>query len=91
MAAQEQALNCNSVKKDIYGLNVSDKCRLCGKNVESITHIVSACSMLAQRDYKRRHDKVCLNLHWNLCKKYGINVAEKWYQHKPEAVLQNDS
>ena len=91
MAAQEQALNCNSVKKDIYGLKVSDKCRLCGKNVESITHIVSACSMLAQRDYKRRHDKVCLNLHWNLCKKYGINVVDKWYQHKPEAVLENDA
>ena len=24
-------------------------------------YIVSACNMLAQKDYKRRHDKVCLH------------------------------
>ena len=89
MAAQEQALNTNSVKRNIYGLDVSDRCRLCGNNVESVTHIVSACSILAQKDYKRRHDKVCLNLHWNLCKKYGISVEERWYHHKPEAVIEN--
>ena len=47
--------------------------------------------MLAEKDYKRRHDKVCLNLHWNLCKKYGVEVEEKWYQHKPEAVMQNEA
>ena len=34
-AAQDQALNTNSIKKSIYGLNVSDKCRLCGEKVES--------------------------------------------------------
>ena len=54
-------LNTNSIKKSIYGLNVSDKLRLCGEKVESVMPIVSACSMLAQKDYKRRHDKVCLN------------------------------
>ena len=43
-AAQDQALNTNSIKKSIYGLNVSDKC---GEKVESVMHIVSACSMLA--------------------------------------------
>ena len=90
MAAQEQALNTNSVKKEIYGVTGTDKCRLCGEKVESVTHIVSACKMLAQKDYKRRHDKVCLNLHWSLCKKYGIEVEEKWYKHKPEAVIQNE-
>ena len=90
MAAQEQALNTNSVKKEIYGVIGSEKCRLCGEKVESVTHIVSACKMLAQKEYKRRHDKVCLNLHWSLCKKYGMEVEEKWYKHKPEAVIQNE-
>ena len=65
-AAQDQALNTNSIKKSIYWLNVSDKCRLCGEKVEMVRHIVSACSMLAQKDYKRWHDKVCLNLHCTL-------------------------
>ena len=46
--------------------------------------------MLAQKEYKRRHDKVCLNIHWALCKKYDIKVTEKWYQHKVESVMENE-
>ena len=61
-AAQEQALNTNSVRK-IYHKNVSDKC---GTHVESVMHIATGCSMLAQKDYKIRHNKVCLNIHWAL-------------------------
>jgi hypothetical protein len=90
IAAQDQALNTNSIKKSIYKQVESDKCRMCGKKVESVTHIVSACEVLAQKDYKRRHDKVALNLHWCLCKKYGFKSNDKWYQHEPERVLEND-
>ena len=59
--AQEQALNTNSVRK-IYHKDVSNKCKLCA-HVENVLNIVSGCSMLAQKEYKRRHDKVCLNIH----------------------------
>ena len=61
-AAQEQALNTNSVRK-IYDKDVSNKCRLCGTHTENVLHIVSGYSMLAQKEYKRRNDKVCLNIH----------------------------
>ena len=88
--SQEQALNTNSVKRNIYGLEVSEKCRLCGEGVEKVTHIVSACTVLANKEYKRRHDKVCHNLHWQLCIKYGIPTGEKWYQHRPESVMENE-
>ena len=54
-AAQKQPLNGNSVGK-FYHNDVSDKCRLYGTHVENVLHIVSGCSMLAQKDYKRRHD-----------------------------------
>ena len=90
MAAQEQALNTNSVKRNIYKMDVPDKCRLCGEKKETVTHIVSACTVIANKEYKRRHDKVCLNLHWQLCKKYGMSVAETWYKHQPEGVIEND-
>ena len=46
--------------------------------------------MLAQKEYKRRHDKVCLNIHWALCKKYGVKVCERWYEHNVESVIEND-
>ena len=91
MAAQEQALNTNSVKKNIYGIGSTDKCRMCGKATESVTHIISQCSVLAQKEYKRRHDKVCQNIHWALCKKFGFEHAEFWYQHVPVAVLENEN
>ena len=89
LAAQDQALATNSVKKHIYKQTESDKCRLCGEKVENVTHIISACKTLAQKDYKRRHDKVCLHLHWCLAQKYGFEVNEKWYRHTPEKVLEN--
>ena len=88
-AAQEQVLNTNSVRK-IYHENVSNKCRLCGTHVENVLHIVSGCSMLAQKEYNRRHDKVCLNNHWALCKKYGVKACERWYEHEVESVIEND-
>ena len=53
-------------------------------------YIVSACSMLAQKDYRRGHDKVCLNLHWTLCRKYGLEVSKKWYQPKVDSVVENE-
>ena len=76
-AAQEQALNTNLVGK-IYRKDVSNKCRLCGTHAENILRRVSGCSMLAQKEYKRRQDKVSLNIHWALCKKYGVKVCEGW-------------
>ena len=91
MAAQEQALNTNSVKKNIYGTSTTDKCRMCGSAVESVTHIISQCSVLAQKEYKRRHDKVCQNIHWALCKKFGFDHAECWYNHVPVAILENEN
>ena len=45
--------------------------------------------MLAQKEHKKRH-KVSLNIHWSLCKKHGVKVCERWYEHKVESVIEND-
>ena len=58
--------------------------------MENVLYIVSGCSMLAQKEYKRRHDKVCLNIDWTLCKKYEVKVCERWYENKIEPVIRND-
>ena len=86
-AAQELALNTNSVR-NIYHKDVSNKCRLCRTHVENVLHIVRGCSMLGQKKYKRRHDKVFLNIHWAFCKKYGVKVCERWYENK--YVIENN-
>ena len=46
--------------------------------------------MLAQREYKRRHDNVARYVHWELCGKAGLERAEKWYEQKPEGVIENE-
>jgi hypothetical protein len=34
---------------------IDDKCRICGTEGETIEHIISSCTVLAQSEYKKRH------------------------------------
>ena len=36
----------------------NSKCRLCGDRDETMNHMISECSKLAQKEYKTRHDWV---------------------------------
>ena len=89
-AAQEQAIRTNYVKHKIDGTATSPMCRMCGKRNETVSHIVSECSKLAQKEYKRRHDNVARIVHWKLCGLYNFKRSEKWYEHKPEGVLEDE-
>ena len=80
-AAQEHALRVNSIKYSIDKTSDTPLCRLCNEKTESITHIVSACSILAKRQYRKRHDKVGTYAHWLLCRKYNLQCSDKWYTH----------
>ena len=89
-AAQEQSIRTNYVKYHIDKTAENPLCRLCGQKGESVQHIVSACGKLAQKEYKRRHDNVARKIHWDICKKRGLECSEKWYEHAPEGVVEND-
>ena len=41
--------------------------------------------------YKTRHDSVGKVIHWQLCKKLKFDYTTKWYMHKPEFILQNET
>jgi len=43
-------------------------CRMCKNREETVTHIISECSKLAQLEYKKNHDKVDGDVHWSLLK-----------------------
>ena len=89
-AAQDQALRTNWVKKHIDGREVSDKCRLCGVRDESVEHLVAECEKVAQTEYKQRHDSIARIVHLEMCQKYGLIGEMKWYNHRPESVLENE-
>ena len=89
-AAQEQAIRMNYVKHKIVKTAQSPLCRMCDKKSETISHIVSECEQLAQKEYKRRHNNVARIVHWKLCGKYNLKRSEKWYEHAPEDVVENE-
>ena len=70
MAAQNNAIITNNINARIDKTQQNSKCRLCGDREETITHIISECSKLAQKEYKTRHDWVGKVIHWEMCKKF---------------------
>jgi len=85
-AAQEQALHTNWLKSKISGGSVDGTCRKCKTDLETVPHLVSACSELAQSEYKKRHDRMGLRVYWELCKKNKIECSSKWFQEIPDPV-----
>ena len=58
VAAQNQSIRTNLVKSKIDKSQGNSLCRVYRKVDESIHHIVSGCSKLAQKEFKRRHDNL---------------------------------
>jgi len=85
VAAQDQALQTKYFTTKI--LNTDSKCRLCQKFDETIDHIISACPILAEEQYIKRHDSVCAQLHFNIRKETGVQLDKKHlYEHAPKSV-----
>jgi len=90
VAAQNQSIRTNLIKAKIDKSQGDSLCRLCKKANESIDHVVSGCSKLAQKEYKRRHDNLGKIVHWKLARKCNFETGDKWYEHEPESVLENE-
>ena len=69
---------------------MSPLCKLCKEKLESVTQIVSSCSVLGGTQYRKRHNKHGRKVNWVLCKKFEIECEDKWFSHQPEPVLEND-
>ena len=89
MAAQDQALPTLNHKVNVLHMEGSAMCRMCGERPETVFHITSECSKIAQTMYKSRHDKVATIIHWKLCEMYGFDRADKWYEHRAKDVVEN--
>ena len=88
--AQDQAIRTTYMKYHIDKTSESPLCRLCEKKGENVQHITSGCEKLAQKEYKRRHDNIAKKVHWDICKKSGLEHNEKWYEHAPEGAEENE-
>ena len=91
IAAQKSAIRTNHIKARIDKTQQNSKCRLCGDRDETINHIISECSKLAKKEYKARHDWMGKVIHWEMCKKFKFNHANKWYMHNPAPVIEKET
>ena len=80
VAAQNQSIRTNLVKAKIgqgksqgYSL-----CRVCRKVDESIDHIVSGCSKLAQKEDRRSYDNLGKIIHRKHARKCNFEAGDKW-------------
>lgn len=90
-AIQDQVIRTNNYRKYILRDGTADFCRLCHRPGESLRHVTSGCSMLANTDYLHRHNQAARILHQELALKYGLIVQRlPYYKYVPEAVLEND-
>ena len=90
VAAQNQSIRTNLVRAKIDKSQGDSLCRVCRKVYQSIDHIVNHCSKLAQKEYKKRHDNTGKIVHWTLARKSNFEAGDKWYEHEPERVLENE-
>ena len=45
---------------------------------------------MAQREYNGTHNNVAKKVHWDLCKKNGLEHIEKWYEDIPNGAVENE-
>ena len=68
----------------------NSKCRKCDGRNETINHIISNCTKLAQNECQTWQNRVEKVIHGELCKKQKFDHSTKWYMHKPESILENE-
>ena len=80
MAAQNQAIRTNYFKNKLKE-ETDSKCHLCKQHEETIDHLNSGCQILVKSEYLMRHDKVCVHLHYSICKALGTEMTDKWHTY----------
>ena len=71
IAAQDCTLQTKYHATKILQTDIDSKYRLCKQFDETVEHIISAGPIMAKEQYVKRHDRVCAQLHFNICKEIG--------------------
>ena len=89
-AIMDEVMMTNNYRKYIVKDGTVDICRACHRPGESIRHIISGCSSLANGEYLHRHNLVARIIHQQLALKYNFVESEvPYYKYAPDPVLDN--
>ena len=91
VGAQNQSIRTNLVKAKIDKSQGDSLCRMCRKVDENIDHILLVVVVNLHRRSRREGmttwEKI---VHWKLARKCNFEAGDKWYEHEPESVLENE-
>ena len=82
-ASQHAGTNATSSKSLTWTQNVD-----C---VAVSTRQLTTWSLAAKTGYIHRHNKTATHMHWKIWKEFGFEVKERWYEHEPKTVTENES
>ncbi|KAI5725072.1 hypothetical protein M8J77_010587 [Diaphorina citri] len=92
LAIQDEVIETRNYMKHIEKKNVDDRCRLCQRVSETIQHITSSCSILANTDYLQRHNSSAKIVHQFLALKFDLTTDKtEYYKYQPQPVLENEN
>ncbi|KAK4879905.1 hypothetical protein RN001_008051 [Aquatica leii] len=74
VAIQDQVIKTRYYSKHIIKdpSTATDKCRLCKQQIETIDHIITGCTTLANTEYTRRHNNIAKIIHQQLSKQHKL-------------------
>lgn len=92
LAIQDQVVPTRNYCKFILKQQIENsKCRLCGSYEETVQHLSSGCSAIADTRYMSRHDNMGKVVHQLLCLKENLLTHfTPHHAYVPQSVLEND-
>ena len=89
MAVQNSAIRTNHIKARIDKTQQNSKCRLCGDRDETINHIISECSKLANKWYMHNTAPVLENDTHKLLWDFDIQTDHLISARRPDLIIIN--
>lgn len=89
IATKEEAVQTNYRRERIERDGSLPLCRMRKQADEAVDHIVSGCRILAQTEYKVRHNWVATAVYWWLAKKYRLPHSNQWYRQMGSLIVIN--
>ena len=72
--------------------DTEELCRRCGKELETIQHIIAACEQLAPTKYVKRHDELAKIIYQKLAEAAElIDNKSPYCKYTPANVLENEN
>ena len=91
IATQNHVIRTRHIKEKTEKAPQNIRGRLCADRDETINHIISENSILAQNEFKTKHDWVDKVIYWKLCKKLKFDHTNRWFMNNPESIQENET